>query len=325
MEQPNEIKFSVRQTYLEFVNVVLLNSTLLNYFDKIDILGFHKLMYAGLLIGCKTIFNILKTVGNIDIISILLKDDIKNHLASQNSNILSYFEMIIKNTNFKNTYVDMYFDSIIQFIKPVFDTMKMNDLYLGDKYKNVFKNHKENINDENIYDKFVELVALFCCDSCILYYNYMYDYVFDNRGRIKNMHLFNDILTHAIKIVDKLINTINTYSVDDNYSLSGDDNYSLSGDDNYSLSGDDNNSLSGDDNNSLLGNDNNSLLGNDNNSLLGDDISDIDDNQTISSDSSMCDSDFSKQFYERLNKTIGKVLSEKIVDIETNENNEILI
>ena len=275
MEEPNKIKFSLRQSYLEFINVALLNSTLLNYLDKIDILGFHKLMYAGLLITCKTIFDTLKTVGNIDIKSILLKDDVKNYIYEENSNVLSYFVTIIKNTNniYVNGYVNACLESELTLIKPVFESLKANELFFGDKYNNVMTNYRTSINDENMYDKFVELFVLVMCDVSILFYNYMYDVVFDNRGRIKHMDKFDENLKKSIETVDNLKNIYNTY-----FNISNLPDY------------------------------------------LNTDVDDI----SVSSDSSFCDSEFSKQFNGHLHKTIDEVLAEKFLSINTYHNDNEL-
>ncbi len=201
MEQPNQLKFSLLETYSKIVNIVLLNNSLLNYLNKIDILGFHKLMYNGLLTIYKSFFNVLKTIYNIDIKEILLKDNIKNNLA-QDSNVLSYFHIIIKNTEY--IYINAFLDSILLSIKPMCDILKVDELYSSNKYNDVMKKYKESINDENIYDKFVELFVLVICDGLILYYNYIYDLLFDNNKQIKNINIFTMEIENAIKTIENL-------------------------------------------------------------------------------------------------------------------------
>ena len=187
-----ELKFSIRQVYLEFINIILLNNSLLNYLDKIDLFGIHKLFYFQQIKLSKLMFASINLISGSNIKEILNMNTIKNYVLSDDSNILTYLYMIIKEIN--HIYVSTYLDLIIESIKPICEKIKTNDLYTGEKYVRVMLDYKNTIqqctDDELNYDSFISLTTLCLCDVIILWYNYTYSLYFDDRSRIKNVNIF---------------------------------------------------------------------------------------------------------------------------------------
>jgi len=173
-------------------------------------------MYADINTLKNIIELIQRDVIGINIKNILLNDEIKNYVLSENSNILTYLYMILTKTN--NTYINLYLESSRSLFEPVFNTLQINQMCSNEKYTTIMANYRTTINDENMYDNFLELFGILICDITIAIYNHLYNYFFDNRDRIKSIKSFNEVIKKINKNINKLHrrannNNINTNSI----------------------------------------------------------------------------------------------------------------